>query len=244
MGFGTTDDSRHAGDYLMKVAIMQPTYLPWLGYFNMMAQADVFVLLDNVQFAKKSWQQRNRIKTQQGELMLTVPVLSAQRFHQRISETLVNTESQFAKKHLKTIQLAYAKAPHLDAHIDDVSALIASGETRLARFTGNLIRWFAQSVDIETPIIWGSELAATGEATTLTVDQLVELGADVFIAAEGSRPYVSAEPAFAAAGIDVVFQDYQHPVYEQLHGPFISHLSALDALLNIGAERTRELIAP
>jgi len=226
----------------MKVAIMQPTYLPWLGYFNMMVQADVFVLLDNVQFAKKSWQQRNRIKTQQGELMLTVPVLSAQRFHQRISETLVNTESQFAKKHLKTIQLAYARAPYLDAHIDDVSALIASGETHLARFTGNLIRWFAQTVGIETPIIWGSDLAATGDATALTVNQLVELGADAFIAAEGSRPYVSADPAFAEAGIDVVFQNYQHPVYEQLHGPFISHLSALDALLNVGAERTRELI--
>jgi len=227
----------------MKVAIMQPTYLPWLGYFNMMAHADVFVLLDNVQFAKKSWQQRNRIKTQQGELMLTVPVLSAKRFHQLISETLVNTESQFAKKHLKTIQLAYAKAPHLDDHIDHMGALIASGETHLARFTGNLIRWFAQTVGIETPIIWGSDLTATGEATALTVNQLVELGADMFIAAEGSRPYVSAEPAFAAAGIDVVFQDYQHPVYEQLHGPFISHLSALDALLNVGAERTRQLIA-
>ena len=74
---------------------MQPTYLPWLGYFNMMAQADVFVLLDNVQFAKKSWQQRNRIKTSQGELMLTVPVISAQRFDQQISETMINSESQF-----------------------------------------------------------------------------------------------------------------------------------------------------
>lgn len=226
----------------MKVAIMQPTYLPWLGYFNMISQADAFVLLDNVQFVKKSWQQRNRIKTAQGELMLTVPVLSAQRFHQQIAETLIDTRSQFARKHLKTIQLAYAKAPHLGDHIEEMGALLTSGEEHLARFTGSLIRWFAQEVGIGTEILWGSDLAATGDGTTLTVNQLAELGADVFIAAEGSRPYVSTEPAFAAAGIDVVFHGYHHPVYEQLHGPFISHLSALDALLNLGADRTRELI--
>jgi len=225
----------------MKVAIMQPTYLPWLGYFNMMAQADVFVLLDNVQFAKKSWQQRNRIKTAQGELMLTVPVLSAQRFHQKISETLINTDSQFAKKHLKTIELAYAQAPYLDTHMPQMRDLIGSGEQHLAEFTERLIRWFAATVDIDTSIIRSSELAATGEGTSLTVHQLKELGADVFLAAEGSRPYVSTEPAFAEAGIEVIFQDYRHPVYEQLHGPFISHLAALDALLNLGANRTREL---
>ena len=243
MGIGDTDDSRNAGEYVMKVAIMQPTYLPWLGYFNMMAQVDVFVLLDNVQFAKKSWQQRNRIKTAQGELMLTVPVLSAQRFHQKISETLINTESQFAKKHLKTIEFAYAKAPYLDTYLPQVRDLIGSGEDHLADFTGQLIRWFADTVGIETSIIRGSELAVTGEGTSLTVHQLTELGATVFIAAKGSRPYVSTEPAFAEAGIEVVFQDFHHPVYDQLHGPFISHLAALDALLNLGADHTRELIA-
>jgi len=226
----------------MKVAIMQPTYLPWLGYFNMMAQVDLFVLLDNVQFAKKSWQQRNRIKTSQGELMLTVPVISAQRFDQRISETIINSESQFAKKHVKSIELAYGKAPYATDHLSEVAELIMSGEDHLARFAGDLIRWFTRTVDIDTRIINASELHATGESTALTVNQLVELGADTFIAAEGSRPYVSAEPAFAQSGIEVVFQEYAHPVYEQLHGPFISHLAAIDALLNVGAERTRALI--
>jgi hypothetical protein len=226
----------------MKAAIMQPTYLPWLGYFNMMMEADVFVLLDNVQFAKKSWQQRNRIKSQQGELMLTVPVVSANRFHQLITDTLINIDSQFAKKHVKTIQFSYAKASFADQYISDISQLIESGETHLSQFTESLIRWFAQTLELETRILRGSDLNANGSGTRLTVNQLTELGADVFIAAEGSRPYVGTEPAFAEAGIEVVFQDYQHPEYTQLHGTFISHLSAIDALLNVGAERTRELI--
>ena len=226
----------------MKVATMQPTYLPWLGYFNMMAQADVFVLLDNVQFSKGGWQQRNRIKTPQGELMLTVPIQTSQRLHQRIFETVIDTRSNFAAKHTKTMEQAYSKAKHAESHMPQLVDLINSGEDHLSLFTGQIIRWFAKILNIDTEIVNASDLKATGKKTLLTVDQLIELGADTYIAAEGSRPYVSVEPAFARAGIDVVFQNYVHPVYEQLHGPFISHLSAVDALLNVGAERTRALI--
>ena len=221
---------------------MQPTYLPWLGYFNMMAQVDVFVLLDNVQFAKRSWQQRNRIKTPQGELMLTVPAITSQRFHQRISETMIDIDSGFAAKHVRTIERSYAKAPHAYSHMTEVIDLISTGESHLSRFTTQLIRWFSDTLEISTQIINGTDLQATGDKTKLTVNQLIELGADTYIAAEGSRPYVSAESAFAEAGIEVVYQDYVHPVYEQLYGPFISHLSTLDALMNVGAEKTRALI--
>lgn len=221
---------------------MQPTYLPWLGYFDMMAKADTFVLLDNVQFAKKSWQQRNRIKTSNGELMLTVPVISAGRFDQRICDTRINMQSPFVKKHCKTLELAYSEASDAYPYLSDITALIGSGEEFLASFNERIIRWFASTIGLETTIVRGSDLAATGQGTALTVNQLQELGADTFIAAEGSRPYVSAEPAFAAAQINVDFHQFQHPVYPQLHGAFVSHLSAVDALLNLGVERTRGLI--
>jgi len=226
----------------MIVATMQPTYLPWLGYFNMMAQADVFVLLDNVQFAKRSWQQRNRIKTQQGELMLTVPVLSAHKFHQRMSETLIDTDSRFGTKHAKTIERSYSKAPYARHHMSEVLDLVSSGEGNLAQFNEAIISWLALTLEIDTRIIRGSDLQATGDKTQLTVNQLTEIGADTYFAAAGSRPYVSTEPAFSESGIKVIFQDFQHPVYEQLHGPFISHLASIDALFNLGADQTRNLI--
>jgi WbqC-like protein family len=227
----------------MRVAIMQPTYLPWLGYFDMMARVDTFVLLDNVQFEKKSWQQRNRIKTSQGELLLTVPVLSAGRFDQLIADTDIDVASRFATKHVKSIRAAYAKAPHLDDHLPELAELIESGEPSLATFNESVIRWMAKQLGVTTRIIRGTELTAEGRGTELTVAQLLELGATSFLAAAGSRPYVSAEPAFAEHGIDVEFHEYVHPEYPQLHGSFLPYLAAVDALLNVGADAARRLIA-
>jgi hypothetical protein len=228
----------------MRVAIMQPTYLPWLGYFDMMARVDTFVLLDNVQFEKKSWQQRNRIKTSQGELLLSVPVLSAGRFEQLICDTQIDVASRFAAKHVKSLQAAYAKAPHAAESLPELTALIDSGEPSLAHFNEALIRWTAQRLGIATRIIRGTDLAAEGRGTQLTVAQLRELGATSFLAAAGSRPYVSAEPAFADNGITVEFQDFPHPAYPQIHGGFIPYLAAVDALLNIGAEGAGRLVGP
>ena len=223
---------------------MQPTYLPWLGYFDMISRSDCFVLLDNVQFEKKSWQQRNRIKTGTGELMLTVPVLSAGRFEQRIMETEIDVRSPFATKHVKSMTTAYAKAPHLRDLLSGLSSLLQSGETSLALFNESLIRWIASALSITTPIIRASKLQASGRGTELTVAQLQELGATTFLAAAGSRPYVSAEHGFAQHGIDVEFHNYEHPVYPQLHEPFISHLSAVDALFNLGSDQAAALVGP
>jgi hypothetical protein len=218
----------------MRVAIMQPTYLPWLGYFDMMARVDTFVLLDNVQFEKKSWQQRNRIKTAQGELLLSVPVLSAGRFDQHICDTRIDVASRFATKHVKSIAAAYAKAPCAGEYLSGLSALIESGEPSLAAFNESLIRWTAVQLGLPTQIIRGTQLSAEGRGTQLTVAQLRELGATYFLAAGGSRPYVSVEPGFAAHGIAVEYHAYAPPEYPQLHGPFLPYLSAVDALLNVG----------
>lgn len=226
----------------MRVAIMQPTYLPWLGYFDMMARVDTFVLLDNVQFEKKSWQQRNRIKTPQGELLLSVPVLSAGRFEQSISDTQIDVNSRFAVKHLKSIRAGYAKAPHLVDHMAELEGLIGSGEPSLATFNEAIIRWLAGQLGITARIIRGTDLTAGGRGTQLTVAQLLELGATSFLAAAGSRPYVSAEPAFAENGIDVKFHEYAHPEYPQLHGTFMPYLASIDALLNVGAAAASRLI--
>jgi hypothetical protein len=214
------------------VAIMQPTYLPWLGYFDMMARVDVFVLLDNVQFEKASWQQRNRIKTSQGELMLTIPVRKGP-VERLIADTEINLETRFGSTHAKSLQTAYGKAPFAE-YLPGLTDLVKSGIPLLGPFTTVLIRWLADQMGITTRIILGSELDATGRRTELTVNQCRELGASHYLAAGGSREYTSQEPGFAAHGIAVEYHAYAPPEYPQLHGPFLPYLSAVDALLNVG----------
>ena len=219
---------------------MQPTYLPWLGYFDMMARVDVFVLLDNVQFEKASWQQRNRIKTSQGELMLTIPIRKGP-VDRRIADTEINLDTRFGTTHAKSIQTAYGKAAFGPHYLPDLARLVKAGTPLLGAFNEEIIRWLADAMGITTRIVRGSDLAATGRRTELTVAQCVELGATCYLAAGGSRDYTSQEPGFAENDISVEYHSYAHPEYPQLHGPFVPYLSAVDALLNVGSDARRLL---
>jgi hypothetical protein len=220
----------------MRVAIMQPTYLPWLGFFDMMARVDLFILLDNVQFEKKSWQQRNRIRASDGELMLTVPVKTAGRFDQLIHDVEIDRQRGFARKHIRSLEANYRKAGHASTELKSLAALIDSDEIRLGRFNGELIRHMAARLGVHIPIIDASTLSATGRRTDLTVNQCVEVGASEFLAAGGSHEYVSQEPGFADAGISVTYHAYTPVPYRQAFPGFVPYLSAVDALLNLGTD--------
>src|SRR5262249_27679866 len=137
----------------MKIAIMQPTYLPWLGYFDLADEVDLFVLLDNVQFAKRSWQQRNRIKTAAGLAWLTVPVNVKGRYDQLISEATFS-EPGFADTHLRTLAHNYAKAPYYKEYYPPLAdALKQSAATgRVAGLNGGLIRFFCETLGIKTKL--------------------------------------------------------------------------------------------
>src|SRR5689334_2081035 len=132
---------------------MQPTYLPWLGYFEMIDRSDVFVLMDDVQYVPKSWQQRNRIKTANGELMLSVPVQTSHRREQTIAETEIDARQPWAAKHLRTVQLSYARAPHLREHLPALQELYARPWQRLRDLNAELIGWMCRAMGIGTPIV-------------------------------------------------------------------------------------------
>lgn len=218
----------------MRVAIMQPTYLPWLGYFDMMSKVDTFLLLDNVQFEKKSWQQRNRIRGANGEILLTIPVKTAGRFEQRIHDVEIDAGVNFPRKHLKTIKLNYQRSLHSDEVLETLTPLIQDISVSLSEYNERLIRYLATSLGLNANIVLASHLSSTGKSTELTVRQCVELGASHFLAAGGSFEYVSREPGFAENGIGVDFHEYTPMPYEQLYPGFIPYLSALDALLCLG----------
>jgi hypothetical protein len=220
----------------VKIAIAQPTYLPWLGYFDLLDQVDTFVLLDTVQFEKQSWQQRNRIKTPTGLLWLTVPVVFRGRLGQRIVDVEIR-EADFWRDHLRAVELNYRRAPFFAEYFPVLSELLpsASSGQRLAELNLGLLRWLAAALGIKTPIVRSSELAVDGKRTHLLAEICGFLGATTYISPLGSADYLLHElPILTGRGVDVVFQHYDHPSYRQLFPPFQAHASALDLLFNEG----------
>lgn len=217
----------------MIIAIHQPQFMPWLGYFDKMAQVDTFVLLDDVQYKKNEFQNRNRIKTPTGTQWLTVPV--SHRFPALINEVAVPAGDPWRRKHLQTLQANYAKAPHWPSYCEGLQALYAEEHSMLAAVNSASVEWLRGHLHIETPLVIASQLEVSSDPTQRLIDLCHQLGADAYLAGADGRKYMQLD-RFTAAGIDVFFQDYEHPAYEQLHGEFTSHLSALDLLFNCGPE--------
>jgi hypothetical protein len=217
----------------MMVAIHQPNFLPWPGFFHKWQTCDTFVILDTVQFHKNEWQNRNRIKTAQGACWLTAPV--TYRFGQRIREVGL-AGGPWARKLATTVEQAYARAPHLDAVWPRIDAILNSGHTMLSPMNVALIRELGRTVGCTAPLYLASEMHTREEDPTRRLVGLCrELGADAYLSGREGRHYLD-KAAFAEAGLDLWFQEVEAPVYPQLHGAFISHLSILDMLFNVGME--------
>ncbi|MFZ1132843.1 MAG: WbqC family protein [Terriglobales bacterium] len=219
----------------MKIAIAQPTYLPWLGYFDLLDQVDQFVLLDTVQFEKQSWQQRNRIKTPTGLLWLTVPVVFRGRLGQRIVDVEIR-DPDFWRDHLRAVELNYRRAPFFDRYYPPLQEVLsASPGLRLAELTVTLVRWLVEDMGITTPIVRSSELAVDGKRTELLGEICNLSGATTYVSPLGSADYLLDElPILTGRGVEVVFQHYEHPTYRQLFPPFQPYASVLDLLFNEG----------
>ena len=215
------------------VAIHQPQFMPWLGYFDKMDRADCFILLDTVQYKKNEWQNRNRIKTAQGPQWLTVPV--TYRFPARIADVAVNDGANWRHKHWQALITNYARADHWSDHERDLEALYERDWERLVDVSGASIEWLRRALGIDTPVRWASDLEADEEPTQRLIDLCHAVGADVYLAGADGRQYMDLE-RFTGAGIEVTFQHYRHPSYDQLFGPFETHMSALDLTLNCGPD--------
>lgn len=211
---------------------MQPTYLPWLGYLALIDQADVFVLLDDVQFERRSWQQRNRIKGPAGAVTLTVPVHKAPR-ETRIRDIRVNFDHDFPQAHVTTIDHAYKRAPHYAEYRDEFAAHFKDPPRLLHELNVGLIGWLAARLGTGGHFVSSSALAATGRKDAYLAAICEELGATEYLSPEGSRNYLAESSSFRE--LPVRYLEFDHPTYPQLHGPFVSHLSAVDLLFNVGS---------
>ena len=218
----------------MKLAVHQPHYLPWLGYLAKWAAADVLVFLDTVQYEKNGWQNRNRIRTPGGAQWLTVPVHA--HLGTPICHVSVDTTQPWRARHLRAIEHAYARAPHLASHHEGLRALLDVPWARLADLAVASATWLAGAIGITTPTRLASSLRVDGDdASGRLVEICKAVGADTYLAGAHGANYMDAE-RFRAAGITVLYQDYEHPVYPQQHGEFVPFLSGVDLLLTHGDE--------
>lgn len=217
----------------MVVGILQPSYLPWLGYFEQISRADVFVFYDDVQFEKGSWRNRNRIKTPAGPHWLTVPVLTKGHNFPLINQVRVNNAESWQKKHLRSLAQYYSKAPCYDQYAPALAELLLRPWESLCELNVELIRHLAAVLGLNTPFVFSSELGVAGSGAPRLVDIMSVLGGTVFYEGAAGRDYIE-EALFKERGIRVEYQDYRHPTYAQLHGEFVPYLSVVDLLFNHG----------
>jgi hypothetical protein len=217
------------------VAIHQPEHMPWLGFFEKLLRADVFVVLDDVQFSKGDFQNRNRVKGQGGAQWLTVPV--AQRLGQKINKVEIAGDAWRAK-HWKTLRSCYARAAHFEEFAGRFEEFYARTWAKLSELIVEAIRMLARAFGVEKEFVFSSTLGAVGQKSELVLNICKAVGATRYYSGRAGGAYLDAE-AFGRAGVEIVVQEFEHPVYEQLfmkEQGFVPNLSALDLLFNRGAE--------
>lgn len=221
----------------MILSVHQPNFAPWLGYFHKMKQSDVFVFMDTVQFVKRHICNRNKIKNSQGEPQwLTVPVRGDQGQDVSFLELGVNYEQKWQDKAVQTLRHAYGKAPYFQTYFPKVEELIRTEFPNLAELNIAWVTFLARHLDVHPRLERMKDLPGNlGTKSEQIINICKHFGADVYLSGQGASKYNDAE-AFETVGIELRYQEFQHPEYPQLGESFTSHLSAIDLLFNCGPE--------
>ena len=217
----------------MTIVVLQPGYLPWLGFFDQLRRADIFVYYDDVQYDTHGWRNRNRIKTQQRLLWLTVPVRHGGLSKPRILDVQIDATTNWAKKHVASIRQAYAAAPFLKQYVPALEEILLRPWEQLVDLDIAVAGLIAEWLGLRRPIERSSQLGIEGGQSERLVSICRHLGATTYLSGAAARDYLDV-PLFEANGIAVQWQDFAHPVYPQLHGEFVPYLSAIDLVLNCG----------
>ena len=215
------------------VAIMQPTYLPYLGYFELIAKSDVFVLLDDVQFERRSWQSRNRIFGAAGEVMLTVPVKKHAQ-DTLIRDIEITYDQPWREKHLASVRHAYSTRPHMAEVETLLKAAFDAAPKALALLNAHLIEAAAKTLGIATKIVRASDLGCAGKRSDHLLAICRMLDATRYLSTSGSQDYLEADGAFAAAGLPIAYHSHTPKPYPQGRTDFTPYMAFIDAAANLG----------
>lgn len=222
----------------MKCVILQPSYIPWRGFFHQIAKADVFIFYDDVQYDKRGWRNRNRIKTAHGPQWLTIPVSASgvQQEGTPINQIKIQNETAWQEEHWKTIEQAYAKAPYFDQYAYMLYEFYKRRTNYLADFTVATTVALASILGLtDTRFIRSSSLdGIEGTKTERLINILTMLGADHYITGPSAENYIDHKQ-FDDRGIQLEFMEYNYPDYQQLHGDFEPQVSIIDLMFMQGS---------
>lgn len=227
------------------VAIHQPNFIPWLGFFNKIHRADIFIALDSVQFQKTggTWTNRVRILIQGQPHWMTIPIVRAYHGTRAINEMEINDSHPWREKMIRTIDMNYSRAPYFDCVRPWVKQWISHPSRNIAEFNLFSIGEIMRILDLNSSkLVLSSGLKVNGQSTDLLVSLIRSVSGTAYLCGGGATEYQEDE-RFAAAGIRLVYQEFQHPVYPHFNSKeFVPGLSVLDVLFNCGPERTGELV--
>jgi len=219
----------------MLLSIFQPECMPWLGLIDKIRQADSIVFLDNVQFKKRYFENRNKIKTKEGWLWLVVPVVTKGKFEQKINEVLIAPEPRWKHKFALSIERNYCKAPFWKDYGQKLFSVIDKEYEKLVDFNMSIIKFIMDCFELKRSCIMASELNTSSKGSELILEICKKMETDNYLSGRDGRNYLDLS-AFEKNNIAVRFQNFQHPIYKQIHEGFLPCMSSVDILFNCGAE--------
>lgn len=223
----------------MILSVHQPQYIPWLGYLDKIDKSDCFVFLDNVQYKPREYQNRNKIRTKDGWIWLTVPVVSKGLGRQKICDVTIDNSFDWQNHHWKSLKAWYNKAPNFRDHFQFFENVYTKKWEKLIDLNVCIIEYILKEFKIETPLYYESKLGITSMRTQRILEICKKLNADVYLSGIGGKGYLEEEK-FAEAGIELRYQDFIHPVYRQRYmqgkDSFLPFMSAIDLLFNEGGK--------
>ncbi|MGC2944840.1 WbqC family protein [Burkholderia ambifaria] len=225
-----------------RVAIVQSNYIPWKGYFDLIAATDEFILYDDAQYTRRDWRNRNQIKTPQGVQWLTVPVRVKGRYHQSIRETEIDG-TEWAEQHWTRLRQNYARAPHFARYAPELEALYLHGRhDTLSALNLAMLTWVNRQLGIATRMSSSSDYTLEGDRTDKLLNLCLQAGATEYLSGPAARDYLD-ESRFAAAQVAVRWFDYPaYPPYAQLWGEFVHGVTVLDVLFHCGPDARRHVV--
>jgi hypothetical protein len=222
----------------LRVGIIQSSYLPWRGYFDLIDDVDLFIFLEDVEYSRGTWRNRNRIKTAQGLQWLTVPV--HHRMGMLIQEVEIDYKLGWVDKHIASLRQSYGKAPHFERYADPVFDILARRLRTISELNIALTRELMRMLAIDTPTRLSSDVPAGGKKDERVLNLLRAVGATHYLSGPAAKDYI-VPARFADAGIGLSYKSYQYAPYSQLHGTFEGQVTVLDLLFSCGPEAAQHL---
>jgi hypothetical protein len=221
----------------MLVGILQPSYLPWLGFFEQMARVDCFVLYDDVQYDKQGWRNRNRIKNREGIQWITVPILTKGKRSQLINQAQISLDTNWSIKHLASLETNYRNAGYFNDFFLKIEPLLKKQWQNLFDLNFELLNLLKEHLGIKTQLVLSSSLLKKLPKDASPESRLIEIcekvGGDTLYEGAAGQNYIDTR-LFKKANIGIIYQQYDHPVYKQLYGDFVPYLSIVDLIFNEG----------